>query len=140
MDNCCLNRPYDDQSNPRVHLESEAIKTIIAFIEKETWELLSSDVLMYEILNTSDQARRRSLLGINNMAIKTINLTKMIKDRASFFENSGLQAFDALHLACAENNSDMLLTVDDRFVKKANKISALQVKINNPLKWLEEVL
>ena len=140
MDNCCLNRPSDDQSNPRIHLESEAIKTIIDLIEKGTWTLLSSDVLDYEISNTSADKRRRNLLGINNMAIKTISLTNLIKDRANYFESFGIQAFDAMHLACAENNSDILLTVDDRFIKKANKINDLKIKIKNPLQWLEEVL
>ncbi len=140
MDNCCLNRPSDDQSNPRIHLESEAIKTVIDLIEKGTWELLSSDVLDYEISNTSDEKKRRNLLGINAMAVKTISLTNLIKDRANYFESFGVQAFDAMHLACAENNSDILLTVDDRFIKKANKINGLKVKIKNPLQWLEEVL
>jgi predicted nucleic acid-binding protein len=140
MDNCCLNRPSDDQSNPRIHLESEAIKTVIDLIEKGIWELLSSDVLDYEISNTSDEKKRRNLLGINSMASKTISLTSIIKDRANHIESFGVQAFDAMHLACAENNSDILLTVDDRFIKKANKISGLKVKIKNPLQWLEEVL
>ena len=140
MDNCCLNRPSDDQSNPRIHLESEAIKTVIDLIEKGTWELLSSDVLDFEISNTSDEKKRRSLQGINGMAVKTIRLTKLIKDRANYFESFGLQAFDAMHLACAENNSEILLTVDDRFIKKANKINDLKVKTKNPLQWLEEVL
>jgi predicted nucleic acid-binding protein len=140
MDNCCLNRPSADQSNPRIHLESEAIKTVIDLIEKGTWELLSSDVLDYEISNTSDEKKRRNLLGINAMAVKTISLTNLIKDRANYFESFGVQAFDAMHLACAENNSDILLTVDDRFIKKANKINGLKVKIKNPLQWLEEVL
>lgn len=79
MDNCCLNRPSDDQSKPRIHLESEAIKTIIDLVEKEIWELLSSDVLVYEISNTADEKRRINLLGINKMAIKTIRLTSIIK-------------------------------------------------------------
>ena len=140
MDNCCLNRPSDDQSNPRVHLESEAIKTVIDLIEQGTWELLSSDVLDYEISNTSDEKKRRNLQGISGMAAKTVSLTATIKDRANYFESFGLQAFDAMHLACAENNSDILLTVDDRFIKKSNKINDLKVKIKNPLQWLEEVL
>ena len=140
MDNCCLNRPSDDQSNPRVHLESEAIKTVIDLIEQGTWELLSSDVLDYEISNISDEKKRRNLQGISGMATKTVSLTATIKDRANYFESFGLQAFDAMHLACAENNSDILLTVDDRFIKKANKINDLKVKIKNPLQWLEEVL
>ncbi len=140
MDNCCLNRPSDDQSSPRVHLESEAIKTVIDLIEQGTWELLSSDVLDYEISNISDEKKRRNIQGISGMAIKTISLTATIKDRANYFESFGLQAFDAMHLACAENNSDILLTVDDRFIKKANKINDLKVKTKNPLQWLEEVL
>ena len=140
MDNCCFNRPSDDQSNPRIHLESEAIKTVIDLIEQGTWELFSSDVLDYEISNISDEKKRRNLQGISSMAVKTISLTNPIKDRANYFESFGLQAFDAMHLACAENNSDILLTVDDRFIKKANKINDLKVKIKNPLQWLEEVL
>jgi len=140
MDNCCLNRPYDDQSKPRIHLESEAIKTIIDLVEKEVWELLSSDVLVYEISNTADAKRRINLYGINQMAKKTISLTSEIKDRANYFENFGLQAFDAMHLACAENYSDILLTVDDKFIKKANIVKVLSIKVKNPLQWLEEVL
>jgi predicted nucleic acid-binding protein len=140
MDNCCLNRPYDDQSKPRIHLESEAIKTIIDLVEKEVWELLSSDVLVYEISNTADAKRRINLYGINQMAHKTISLTSEIKDRANYFGKFGLQAFDAMHLACAENYSDILLTVDDRFIKKANIVKGFSVKVKNPLQWLEEVL
>lgn len=140
MDNCCFNRPSDDQSNPRIHLESEAIKTVIDLIEQGTWELFSSDVLDYEISNISDEKKRRNLQGISSMAVKTISLTNPIKDRANHFESFGFQAFDAMHLACAENNTDILLTVDDRFIKKANKINDLKVKIKNPLQWLEEVL
>ncbi|KAF3982567.1 MAG: type II toxin-antitoxin system VapC family toxin [Methylococcales symbiont of Hymedesmia sp. n. MRB-2018] len=123
-----------------MHLESEAIKTVIDLIEKGTWELLFSDVLDFEISNTSDEKKRRSLQSISGMAVEIINLTNLIKDRASYFESFGLQAFDAMHLACAENNTDILLTVDDRFIKKANKINNLKVKIKNPLQWLEEVL
>ena len=29
LDNCCYNRPFDDQMQERVHLESEAILTIL---------------------------------------------------------------------------------------------------------------
>ena len=35
LDVCCLNRPFDDQSQPRIHLESEAILTILAQCEQE---------------------------------------------------------------------------------------------------------
>ena len=28
LDNCCFNRPFDDQTQERIHLESEAILMI----------------------------------------------------------------------------------------------------------------
>ncbi len=101
---------------------------------------VATSVLDYEISNTSDEKKRRSLQGISGMAVRTIGLTNSIKDRANYFESFGLQAFDAMHLACAENHSEILLTVDDWFIKKANTINDLKVKIKNPLQWLEEVL
>jgi predicted nucleic acid-binding protein len=51
-----------------------------------------------------------------------------------------LQGFDALHLACAEGNADIFLTVDDKFLNKARAIQDINVKISNPLIWLSEVL
>ena len=61
MDNCCLNRPFDDQSNIMIHLESEAIKFIISECEQRKWLLVSSQVLIYEISNTPDTIRRNNL-------------------------------------------------------------------------------
>jgi len=29
LDNCCYNRPYDDQSQEKNHMEGEAVLTII---------------------------------------------------------------------------------------------------------------
>ena len=49
MDNCCLNRPFDNQANLRVHLEAEAVKTIIRLIEKQQFSLISSKILQFEI-------------------------------------------------------------------------------------------
>ena len=36
LDNCCFNRPYDDQTNPKIRLEAQAKKNAIA-----QWEALS---------------------------------------------------------------------------------------------------
>ena len=140
LDNCCLNRPFDNQSDPRIHLESEAIKTIIRLIEADIWQLVTRKVLLFEINNTPDEQRRRNLHGINKMASKCIETTTSIRNRAKYFEIFGLQAFDAAHLACAENNANVLLTVDNRFRKRANTIEDINIEVKNPLQWLEEVL
>lgn len=139
MDNCCLNRPFDDQSNLRVHLEGEAIKTIIALIEQR-WMLVSSQILELEISKNGDLSRKKELNLINALAHTVIKIDANIAKRANEFERRGLQAFDALHLACAEGNADIFLTVDDKFLNKARTFQDINVKISNPLAWLNEVL
>jgi hypothetical protein len=45
------------------------------------------------------------------------------------------------HLATAEiGNADIMLTVDNRFLKNARKIDDLRVRIDNPVFWLMEVM
>ena len=57
-------------------------------------------------------------------------------------EGFGLDAMDALHVACAEEGrADVLLTTDDRLERICRKHQAeLRVRVANPWKWLAEVL
>ena len=140
LDNCCLNRPFDDQSNLRIRLESEAIKVILFQCERQQWHLMSSKIVEFEIANTPDEGRRKRLELIHGLARSVIEVDDTISSRAKDFEKAGLQAFDAMHLACSENGADVLLTTDDKFLKRALKIENLKIKVSNPLKWLQEVL
>jgi predicted nucleic acid-binding protein len=140
MDNCCLNRPFDNQANLRVHLEAEAIKTIITLIEQQEWQLVSSKILKFEISKIADESRKKELMVMESLASEIIQLNPLIATRANEFERFGIQSFDALHLACSENNADVLLTVDDKFIKKAQCINKLNISVCNPLVWLNEVL
>ena len=140
FDNCCLNRPFDDQSNPRIRLESEAIKVVLFLCEQQQWHLMSSKIAEFEIANTPDKGRRKKLELINGLASSVIEIDGAISSRAKEFEKKGLQAFDAMHLACSENRADVFLTVDDKFLKRALKIEDLKITVSNPLKWLDEVL
>lgn len=135
-----MNRPFDDQSDLRVRLESEAIKVILLLCEQKEWHLVSSKVVEFEIAHTPDQMRRKKLESINSLSNSFVEINEFIASRAKEFENLGLQAFDAMHLACAENKADVFLTTDDKFLKQALKIGDLKIKISNPIPWLEEVL
>ncbi|MEB4591211.1 hypothetical protein VSS37_09495 [Candidatus Thiothrix sp. Deng01] len=140
LDNCCLNRPFDDQSDPRIHLEAEAVKTILSLCEEGTWALVSSDVLAFEINNAPDMQRSHILQLIGKLSVESIPLTEAIRQQANAYAAAGLQAFDALHLASALGKVDVFLTTDDKFRKKAQQIPGLLLKVVNPLPWLEEVL
>ena len=45
LDVCCLNRPFDDYSQERIRLESEAVLLILERCQGEVWQLLGSDAV-----------------------------------------------------------------------------------------------
>ena len=57
LDACCLNRPFDDQSQVRVHLESEAILAILDRVEHRGPKLLASAVVEFELVQIPDPQR-----------------------------------------------------------------------------------
>lgn len=140
LDTCCLNRPFDNQADARIHIETEAIKTILQLCEQGQWQLVSSEVLELEISRTPDALRQKYLSLLLNAANTTILLDDVIVATARLNETFGLKAFDALHLACAIAGADVMLTVDDKFLKKAQALPSLNIRVAHPLRWLEEKL
>ena len=73
--------------------------------------------------------------------IKVIN-SAFIENRTAELEKLGFSSYDANHIASAEKSqADIFLTTDDRLFKKYQRNSQLiNVKINNPVQWLAEVI
>src|SRR5262249_35298078 len=101
LDNCTLNRPFDDQTQPRIRIETEAVELILAKIEGGTWTWYSSQVVLLENQQTTDEDRRARIEAILEIASETITMTKAIGERAALIEALGFAPFDALHLASA---------------------------------------
>lgn len=57
LDNCCLNRPFDDQSHIRIRLEAEAKLKIQEEIRSGSFKLVWSYILDYE--NSKNPFRER---------------------------------------------------------------------------------
>lgn len=142
IDNCCLNRLFDDLAQARIRLESEAVKVILALCENSDndYVLLVSPVSLVEIDKTPSPQRRMKLRLLVQWATNTGPLSEESKVRAREFEQRGLKPFDALHLAIAEEAAHLFMTVDDRLLKKAVGFEDLRIDVINPLRWLEEVL
>ena len=102
LDVCCLCRPFDDQRFNRIRMEAEAV---IAILNGgiESWELIGSEVIEYEIARISDEERRRSVEGLLQFTQGPVMIDEAITDRARTFNEIGIGAFDALHLATAES-------------------------------------
>ena len=120
LDACCLNRLTDDQSQQRIAEEAEAVEQILRLLRMKAIEWSSSSVLEAETSNNPDPERRCGVQVLLLLATNTILLNSQIIERAEELEAIGYDAFDALHLSSAEaGEANVLLTTDDRFVKKA---------------------
>ena len=111
LDTCCLNRPFDDQTQIRIRLESEAILHIIKQSGSGQWRWIKSRAVDIEIAQTPDFARRNHVAIIASFAHESVKIEAEVVERALSLQSIGFQGFDALHLACAEQaGADVLLT------------------------------
>lgn len=141
LDNCCYNRPFDDQTQERIHLESEAILTILKRGEIGIYQIIGSDILRLEIERMSDGVKKQRVKELYQVASMSISYSEEIKDRAAeIVSTSKIRNFDSLHIASAEAAGvDVLITTDDKLEKMAAKLN-LKIKVMNPLKFAWEVL
>jgi predicted nucleic acid-binding protein len=142
LDVCCLNRPFDDQQQDRVHLEAEAVLLILKRCESEEWQWVSSAVVRYEVDNIPNTERRNRVNELLRGANEVLPLSDSAVERGEELKRMGLKTYDALHVACAEQAQvEVLLTTDDRLVRAAARNArTLKVPVKNPLTWLQEVL
>lgn len=141
FDNCCLNRPFDDQTQIRIRLEAEAVLLVLIECAKGNWEWIGSEILDLEISKIPDPERKRRIEILASHTNHLVVVGEIETNRAQELETWSFSAFDALHLACAESyGADILLTVDDKFLKKSAGYSQqLRIRVENPLAWLKEV-
>ena len=119
LDNCALNRPFDDQSQPRVWLETLAVFVILGLIENHDIFLARSP--MHDLENGRNPHHYRQLWVSQclQLAASHIELTPAAEARATGLETIGLKPQDALHAALAEASSaDTFITCDDRILRR----------------------
>ena len=140
LDNCCLNRPFDDMQNEPMRFEAEAVLSIIDRCEAGDWELWFSDALMDEINRISDPERWAKVALLCRSAVGNIKFSTEIYERAAELMSVGIKPYDALHIASAEcGNCDVMLTTDRRLINAAARAN-VNVRVSNPVLWLMEVL
>jgi predicted nucleic acid-binding protein len=140
LDVCCLNRPFDDQTQDRIRLESEALLLILRRFRLGEWTWVGSEVIDYEIQQTPDPERRQRASMVARHADERVHVDDAIVDRAAELRRLGFGPYDALHLSCAEaGRVDLFLTTDDQLVRGAKRqAKKLVLRVENPLAWIEE--
>jgi hypothetical protein len=68
LDTCSIQRPFDDQSQLRVAMESEAVLRAIQLVEQGDLDLLASETLRIEPEQNPHSRRRRFAVAVLALA------------------------------------------------------------------------
>jgi hypothetical protein len=141
LDICCLKRPFDDQSQSRIHLESEAVLGLLAaesdnlrFVRSAALHLENRQNPVAERASRVEQWLTGQPMWTGNAAEIEIRTTELIK--------MGFKAFDAIHVASAElAGAEVFACCDDRLVAvAARNRERIRVRVLQVLQMAREVL
>ncbi|MGH8559356.1 MAG: PIN domain protein [Methylococcales bacterium] len=136
LDNCCFNRPYDEQSHYRIYLETQAKLYVQEHILNKQHDLIGSYILQFENDQNPHIAQQLEIAKWKAFAKTLVSASDDIVANAKICQSFGLHAKDALHCACAvDAKADFFLTTDKQLIKKAAAIKELNVI--NPLRFIE---
>ena len=134
FDNCCYNRPFDDQSNVLVRLEADAKLHIQELVKDRKLELVWSFVLDYENSANPFADKRERILAWRNLAVHHCTYSTQIAKKAESLMQLGLKQADASHVACAIlSQADYFITTDKRILNK----TITEIQVVNPMTFIE---
>jgi predicted nucleic acid-binding protein len=140
LDTCCLQRPLDDRTFPRINIEAEAILTILGFVEAGIVSLIASEALDYEIWRIPDIFKKTRTQALLKFASKKLQVTEKSEKLAQTLVATGIKPMDALHIALAiEGNVDCFCSSDDKLLKKTRSLDNLTLKTASPLELIMEL-
>lgn len=138
LDTSVYNRPFDDQAQTRIRLETEAFLSILEKAVSGTIIIIGSSALLYENSQNPFAERKERVSGYLRIVSRFVKLNDFIEKKALSLESMGIDPIDALHLAYAEfGGAEYFLTCDDGIIKKAKKYKGLfKMEVCNPLEFV----
>lgn len=135
LDNCSFNRPFDDQKQIRIRIETEAKLYIQENIVSGRFRLVWSYILDYENSANPHPERKETIENWKKYAVADTDETKDILVLAEEIQKTGVKPKDALHVACAAAlNCSYFLTTDLRLIRKLCIFKP--VKVLNPVEFI----
>ncbi|MCR4961022.1 MAG: hypothetical protein K6A74_06175 [Lachnospiraceae bacterium] len=138
LDNCAYNRPYDDQTQLSVAMESQSKLQIQSEIKGGKIELVSSYILDYELSRNPFEMRKAPIQRFLKDAVKYYIGSERdaeIAPLADEIMKTGVKEKDAYHIAAAiYAHCDYFISTDIRLLKyKTDKI-----KLVTPIEFITE--
>ena len=136
LDVCSFNRPFDDQAQMKIRLETEAKLYIQSCIKNNKYALIWS--YMHDIENDDNpyDERRKSISLWKDIASEYCASSDDILSEGIKIMSNGIRPKDALHLACAiKSGCSCFITTDHKLL---NKIID-NIIIVNPIDFVREM-
>lgn len=137
LDTSVYNRLYDDQTQAKIYLETQAVLIILNLIESKQIESVNSSVLIYENQQNPFPLKQKAIERYLQKSVFKQLLSERIRQRGKQLESQGIKPIDALHVASFEaSNSDYFITCDKRLL---NRCKTLLISAINPIDFIKEL-
>ncbi|TGK82680.1 PIN domain-containing protein [Leptospira montravelensis] len=135
LDNCCFNRPYDNQDDIKIKIESLAKLFVQDAIKNKQIDLIWSYILKYENDQNPYLDKQIAIEKWEELSVSSIVENDEILKNAEFIFSLGLKSIDSLHIACAiSGKCDYFLTTDRGILKKSELIN--NIILINPIEFV----
>jgi len=135
LDICTLCRPFDNQGNMRIRLETDAYYLILNGIQSQKYEMIISSMHFKEIESIEDNREKIQNIHLLDIYGKEGNYEYIkAKERADELIKNNIGIADSIHLAFAEQSADYLITCDDKFIKRSKRIKT-EIEVINPVEF-----
>jgi hypothetical protein len=128
-------RPFDDQSQPRIHMEALAVSFIMDKIWSGDWQWVAGEILYMEVLADRNAYRRAKVLGWLRFVDEWMEAAQMDENLIRRFMRHGIGEWDAEHLAAAVTSGcDCFVTADHGLSAHAASLKpSLGFRLLNPM-------
>ena len=141
LDNCCLNRPYDDQTHETIRLETGAKLYVQNEIRRGEIELAWSFMIDFENSENPNVDEKEMIAEWKHLAKIHVAAADSILRKGRELESTfGIRAKDALHVACAmDGRCGHFLTTDKQLLRKFAGNQLYGLRILNPIQFIYQM-
>ena len=138
LDNCCFNRPFDDQEQPKIRIETEAKLFLQEKVRAGEIDLVWSFMLQLENDRNPFEEKRRLIAPWRQLAKSFVPAIAEVRTIAEdLVREYRLHPADAAHVACATHaQAQYFVTTDTRLLRVLTTYTKL--KVINPVDWFRE--
>lgn len=135
LDNCCFNRPFDNQVQMKIRLETKAKLCIQASVRDGKYSLCWSFMLDYENSKNPYEEQRKMIAPWAKIATDFCPPSEAILSHGNEIMKLGIKNGDALHIACAMARQCAYFITTDKGLTNKN-IEGLN--IISPIDFIKE--